>query len=135
MNRFCIDTSAYAHFKLGDPEVVALFESAEWIGVSSIVLGELWTGFIQGRRLRENQAELYEFLANPVVEVLPVDHDVARMYGEIVVDLRNAGAPIPTNDIWIAAVAVRAGATILTYDVHFKSVARVGCLVLPGQIR
>jgi predicted nucleic acid-binding protein len=36
----------------------------------------------------------------------------------------------PTNDIWIAATAVRAGAPVLTYDPHFKSIARVGSSVL-----
>ena len=132
MSRYCVDTSAYGHFKLGDSEVVSLLDSAEWIGMSSIVLGELWMGFIQGRRPKENEAELREFLANPAVELLPVDHNVARMYAEIVADLRKAGTPIPTNDIWIAAVAARAGATILTYDAHFRSIPRVGSKVLPG---
>ncbi len=131
MSRYCIDTSAYGHFKMGDRDVVDLIDSAEWIGVSSIVLGELWTGFLQGRRLRENETELREFLANPVVELLVIDRDVARAYGEIVVDLRRAGSPIPTNDIWIAAAAARAGATVLTYDTHFRSVTRVGSLILP----
>ncbi len=131
MSRYCLDTSAYSHFKMGDDAIVDLLDSAEWIGISSIVLGELWTGFLQGRRMKKNEAELREFLANPVVELLTVDHDVARIYGEIVVGLRKAGTPIPTNDIWIAAAAARAGATILTYDVHFRSVSRVGCLILP----
>jgi predicted nucleic acid-binding protein len=106
-------------------------DSAEWIGVSTIVLGELWTGFLLGGGLRRNEAELREFLENPVVEVLEVDHDVARAYAEIVVDLRKAGSPIPTNDIWIAAVAARAGATVLTYDTHFRAVSRIGSLILP----
>lgn len=131
MSRYCIDTSAYSHFKLGDAGIVDLMDSAEWIGVPSIVLGELWTGFLQGQWMKKNEAELREFLANPVVELLTADHDVARIYGEIVVDLRKAGTPIPTNDIWIAAVAARAGATILTYDIHFRSVSRVGSLILP----
>ena len=73
-----------------------------------------------------------EFLANPAVELLSVDHHVARIYAEIVADLRKAGTPIPTNDIWIAAAAARAGATILTYDAHFRSISRVGSLVLPA---
>ncbi|MBM3792082.1 MAG: type II toxin-antitoxin system VapC family toxin [Acidobacteria bacterium] len=132
MSRYCIDTSAYSHFKLGDSEVVDLIDSAEWIGVPGIVLGELWTGFIQGQRLKANESELREFLANPVVELLTVDRDVARIYGEVVADLRKAGTPIPTNDVWIAAVAARAGATVLTYDIHFRSVSRVGSLVLPA---
>ena len=88
MSRYCVDTSAYSHFKLGDVDVVDILDSAEWIGVSTVVLGELWTGFLQGRSVKKNEGELREFLANPVVEVLKVDQDVARAYAEIVVDLR-----------------------------------------------
>ncbi len=131
MSRYCLDTSAYSHFKRGDPRAVSLLDSAEWLGLSSIALGELWTGFILGNRLKKNEAELREFLDNPVVERLVIDDNVARIYGEIVVDLRKAATPIPTNDIWIAASAARAGATVLTYDPHFEKISRVGSLVLP----
>ena len=133
MSRYCIDTSAYSHFKLGDGDVVDVLERAEWIGVPTIVLGELWTGFLLGRSLRKNEAEIHEFLENPVVEVIQVDHDVARAYAEIVVDLRRAGAPIPTNDIWIAAAAARTGATVLTYDSHFRAISRIGSVILPRR--
>ncbi len=130
MSRYCLDTSAYSHFKRGDPTVVDLLDNALWVGVPAVVLGELWIGFLLGNRLQQNDRELRDFLANPVVESLDVDPEVARIYGEIVVDLRKAGTPLPTNDIWIAATAVRAGATVLTYDAHFKQIARVGALVL-----
>ena len=95
-----------------------------------MVLGELWLGFLLGNRLRQNQTELAAFVAHPAVETLAVDEEVARIYAEIVVDLRKAGTPLPTNDIWVAATAVRAGATVLTYDAHFTAIKRVGSLVL-----
>jgi predicted nucleic acid-binding protein len=134
VSRYCLDTSAYSNFKRGDVRVVNLLDSAEWLGIPSIVLGELWTGFILGNRLEENEAELREFLGNPFVERLAIDHEVARIYSEIVVDLRRAATPIPTNDIWIAAAAARAGATVLTYDPHFNNISRVGALVLPKPV-
>jgi predicted nucleic acid-binding protein len=65
-----------------------------------------------------------------VVEVLVVDFEAARIYGELVTDLRRSGTPLPTNDIWIAAVAARAGAAVLTYDAQFRSMPRAGCLLL-----
>lgn len=128
--RCCLDTSAYSQFKRGDPQSVDLIDRADWIGVPAIVLGELELGFRLGGRIRVNQDELTAFLANPVVEILPVDQDVAHAYAEIVVDLQKAGTPLPTNDIWIAATAARAGATVLTYDGHFSAIKRVGSLVL-----
>ena len=130
MSRFCLDTSAYSHFKRGDPQVLELLDSADWIGVPSVVIGELWLGFLQGERLDRNVSELNEFLANPVVHELVIDRDVGQVYSEIVVALRSLGTPIPTNDIWIAAAAARSGATLLTYDSHFASIQRTGSLVL-----
>lgn len=130
MSRYCLDTSAYSHFKRGEERVVGLLEAADWIGVPSIVLGELWMGFLAGGRVERNVAELREFLANPVVNELVVDGDVGRVYAEIAIALRRAGTPIPTNDIWIAATAANAGAIVLTHDVHFEQIQRVGSLIL-----
>jgi tRNA(fMet)-specific endonuclease VapC len=131
VSRYCLDTSAYSHFKRGEPAVVELIDGADWIGVPAVVLGELWTGFLLGDRLDRNQAELREFLADPGVEELVVDRRVSRIYAEIVVALRRAGTPLPTHDVWVAAAAATAGATVLTYDPHFDRIPRVGALVLP----
>ena len=65
-----------------------------------------------------------------MVDVLSVTEDVARIYAEIFADLRRRGRPLPTNDIWVAATAARAGATVLTFDDHFREIDRVGSLVL-----
>ena len=131
MTRWSLDTSAYSHFKNGHEPIVDLLDSAEWLGMSSIVLGELRSGFALGTRRTVNERELSAFLRNPVVQLLDVDEATSRIYADIVVALRTAGTPLPTNDIWIAAVSAREGATVLTYDSHFRSVARVGSLVLP----
>lgn len=130
MSRFCLDTSAYSHFKRGDPAVVDLLDAAEWIGLPSIVIGELWVGFLLGQRVESNLAELRTFLAHPLVHEIDVDGDVGRIYGEIVVALQAAGTPLPTNDIWVAAAAARVGATVLTYDRHFGAIQRVGAMIL-----
>jgi len=130
VSRYVLDTSAYSNFKRGRPEVVEIIDGAEWLGVPSVVLGELWTGFLQGARTRENESALREFLANPAVEEVIVDRQVARIYAEIVLSLRQAGTPLPVNDIWIAACAAAAGANVLTYDEHFRHIHRIGSVVL-----
>lgn len=133
MTRICLDTSAYSNFQRGQAGAVERVDTADWIGMPSVTLGELWAGFLPGGRVDSNMAQLREFLAHPVVEVVKVDDDVARIYGEIVVDLRTRGEPLPTNDVWIAATAARAGATVLTYDAHFRAIARVAAVVLSPQ--
>jgi predicted nucleic acid-binding protein len=130
LSRYVLDTSGYSHFKRGDAEIVDLLDAADWIGIPSVVLGELWTGFLLGRRMRENERELREFLANPAVEEVSVDAQVARAYAEIVVALREIGTPLPVNDVWVAACAATAGASVLTYDDHFRHIRRVGSIIL-----
>lgn len=49
-----------------------------------------------------------------------------------VVDLRRAGSPLPTHDLWIAATVARHGALVLTYDRHFERISRVGSVLLGG---
>jgi tRNA(fMet)-specific endonuclease VapC len=129
LSRYCLDTSAYSHFKRGDARVVELLERAEWIGVPCVVLGELYAGFRAGSRRLQNEAELDEFLSEPVVEQLPVDSHVAMIFGDMVAELRRSGTPMPSNDIWIAATCARAGATLLSFDKHFLNFPRVGAIV------
>lgn len=128
--RCVLDTSAYSHFMRGDPAVVDLIDAADWIGIPVVVLGELRTGFGLGKRVKQNEVELEQFLENPVVHVLDVEAAVARIYAEIVISLRRAGTPVPTNDIWIASTAAREGAHVVTFDAHFRAMGRVGSIVL-----
>ncbi len=130
MSRYCLDTSAYSHLKRGHQGVLDVIDRAEWIGLPTITLGELRTGFLMGGRRQDNERELLDFLSHPVVEVVPVDAEVSHHFAEIVADLRRAGAPVPTNDVWIAASAARVGCLVLTFDRHFDAIARVGSVVL-----
>ena len=54
--------------------------------------------------------------------VLGCDAHTARHYGQIKDDLRRKGQPIPENDIWIAAIALRHGLTLVTRDVHLSKI-------------
>jgi tRNA(fMet)-specific endonuclease VapC len=130
LSSFCLDTSAYSNFRRGNEELAALLDQAELVGVPTVALGELRTGFLLGGRRRRNERDLDVFLDNPVVQVLPVDSETSRQYAEIVAELCKAGTPIPTNDIWIAATAARNGTTVLTCDDRFERIGRVGSLVI-----
>jgi tRNA(fMet)-specific endonuclease VapC len=135
VSAYCLDTSAYSNFRRGHGELASAIDGADWIGIPAVTMGELRTGFLLGGRRERNEAELDEFLASPVVEVLDVDAETSRHYAEIVADLRRAGTPLPTNDIWIAATAARHGAAVLTCDEHFERIARVGAVVFDPEHR
>jgi tRNA(fMet)-specific endonuclease VapC len=134
VTRLCLDTSAYSHFMRGVESAVNAIRRARWVGVPIVVLGELRYGFRMGARPEANERLLMSFLAHPVVQVLELDERTADIYAEICTDLRRAGAPIPANDLWIASVAAREGATVLTFDAHFRRIARVATRLLEPAI-
>jgi tRNA(fMet)-specific endonuclease VapC len=117
--RILIDTSAYAHFRRGEPSVLEILTTAETISLSAVSLGELEAGFVLGSRPDENRNALRDFLAEPFVSVVPIDGAVAGRYGNLFAELRRAGTPVPTNDIWIAASAFHIGAQVVTFDTDF----------------
>lgn len=130
MTALCLDTSAYSHFKRGTESAIDAIVHARRIAVPVIVLGELRAGFAAGAKLDKNDRELKAFLASPVVDVLDVDEAASTIYAEIVNQLRRAGNPVPTNDIWIAALAAREGLPVLTFDAHFQVIGRVSARIL-----
>lgn len=124
--RVTLDTTAYAHLRRGHLTVTDSVAHAELVYLPSIVLGELEAGFLLGRRTAENRMALAEFLDEPFVSVIPVDQQVAQVYGQLFSDLRRSGRPIPVNDIWIAAATIAVGAHLLTFDRDFDNLERLG---------
>ena len=122
MKRLLIDTNIYSNALRGDKEVVFSLQRATLIGISSISIGELLSGFKGGKKVRQNKEELEEFLDSSRVSIFPVDEDTAEYYSEIISLLRRKGQPIPTNDIWIAAIALQHGLKLYTKDNHFKKI-------------
>lgn len=122
MKRFLLDTNAYAGFKRGEPAAVEVVRMADRIGMCSIVMGELLAGFACGSREEANRRELAKFLESPRVEVLAVGAGTAEYYARVFRSLRRKGKPIPTNDLWIAAVALEHGYAVFTSDEHFQAI-------------
>jgi tRNA(fMet)-specific endonuclease VapC len=125
VNQVFLDTSAYSAFKRDLPQIRHRIQEASQIQLNPVVLGELRAGFLKGTRLRENLAELAQFLASPRVDVVAVNEETAERYAVIFDSLRRTGVPIPTNDIWIAAGAMQSTSVLLTTDQHYKEVTQI----------
>jgi tRNA(fMet)-specific endonuclease VapC len=102
--------------------VLDLLETAESIYVPVIVLGEIRAGFLAGRLADKNEARLQWFLSQDGILALAVDATVSHRYAEVHRALRARGTPIPTNNLWIAAIAIEHGLVLYTRDAHFTSV-------------
>jgi tRNA(fMet)-specific endonuclease VapC len=120
MKKVLVDTNIYSLAMRGDADVVGTLRRIDRIGFTAISIGELYSGFRGGRRERENRGELALFLDSPRVVVHSVDEGTAEFYASILNNLKAAGKPIPTNDIWIAAVAFQHGYTLYSMDSHFS---------------
>ena len=122
MRRIAIDTNIYTSFKCNDQSVIEAFRDCDLIGVDITVIAELFSGFSLGDKGKKNRQELEAFLNTPRVEVLLHDLETADYYALVVKRLRAKGRPIPTNDIWIAANAMKHGLALYSFDDHFEEI-------------
>lgn len=123
--RIAIDTNRYTDLCLGDPEVVARVEQADCVMLPFIVLAELRAGFAVGRKGADNELVLQRFLAEPGVDVLYAGEATTHHYAGLYRQLRRQGTPVPTNDLWIAALVVEHRLALPTRDQHFASLQQL----------
>lgn len=122
MKKVLIDTNIYSLAMKGDGSVINILRKIDLIGFSAVSIGELYSGFMGGSRENKNREELNVFLDSPRVVVYSIDSGTAEFYASILNNLKVAGTPIPTNDIWIAAIAFQYGYKLFTKDKHFDLV-------------
>jgi tRNA(fMet)-specific endonuclease VapC len=123
--RLALDTNRYTDFCRGDPEITALLEGAEAIHLPFVVLGELRAGFAVGRHGSENERVLREFLLRPGVHIVFADDQTTLQYALVYRQLRQQGTPIPTNDMWIAALTLQHGLVLCARDRHFDQLPQI----------
>ncbi len=120
-----LDTNAYSDFMRGVAARVQVVRTATRLFLPLFVLGELRAGFAAGNQQTTNEANLDRFLANPQVTVLLPDEATTRHYARLFLELRQQGTAIPTNDLWIAALAQQHQLTLCTSDTHFQHIQRL----------
>jgi len=120
MKKVMIDTNIYSLAMKGDAGVVGVLREIDRIGISTISIGELFSGFKGGNTEKKNREELDIFLDSPRVVVHPIEVETADFYAAVLNRLKSAGTPIPTNDIWIAASAFQHGYKLYSRDKHFR---------------
>ena len=123
--RIALDTNRYIDLCKGVVETVTLLEEAEAVVVPFVVLGELRAGFANGRRQAENERTLRRFLLKDGVQVLFADDQTTHHYAAVFLQLRKQGTPIPTNDIWLAAVVLQHNLVLHARDRHFDHLPQI----------
>ena len=116
-----LDTNALSAAADREPAALKIVASAESLAVPVIVLGEYRFGIAQSRYRKDYEYWLREWIA--AVKVLEVDERTTHHYAAIGLELKGTGKPIPTNDLWIAALCRQHSLALLSKDRHFDVVA------------
>ncbi|MGI9336795.1 MAG: type II toxin-antitoxin system VapC family toxin [Gammaproteobacteria bacterium] len=126
--RIALDTNRYIDLCAGDIQIMHLLQQAEQICVPFIVLAELRAGFSVGSRGRENERVLNRFMLKPGVITLYARDATTRAYANLYRQLRQQGTPIPTNDLWIAALVLEHNLALCSRDNHFRHLPQLNVL-------
>lgn len=115
-----LDTNALSAFADGDEQLLGLIETQEELALPVIVLGEYLFGIQQSRLRARYEHWLHDHLG--LFDLLVVGPEAARYYADIRRELKAAGRPIPSNDLWIAALARQHRLPLVSRDSHFAAV-------------
>ncbi|REJ93801.1 MAG: type II toxin-antitoxin system VapC family toxin [Planctomycetota bacterium] len=120
-----LDTNAYSDYVRGDAGRLRVIQSAQHVFVPLFVIAELRVGFAQGSKAKQNARTLQSFLNEPDVTMLAADDATTYFYAQLIVQLRRQGTPIPTNDVWIAALVIQHNLVLCTSDQHFHHLPQI----------
>ncbi len=116
-----LDTNAISDYADGNPSLIEALRSSRKHSIPAIVLGEYRYGLARSRLKHERTIWINRLESE--MEVLEITRSTARAYADVRNQLRAIGRPIPENDLWIAALAIEHGLSLLTRDSHFDYVS------------
>jgi tRNA(fMet)-specific endonuclease VapC len=122
-DRLLLDTNAASAVMRMQPAAIELIADAEAVYLPCVALGELFYGALHAAAVPTQLARVQELESGS--EVVSADSGSALIYGRIKADLRSKGRMIPDNDLWIAAIALQHGLTVVTQDAHFREIEEV----------
>ena len=118
-----LDTNGLSALADGESTLEPILREAAEVALPVIVLGEFRYGVRQSRERQRYEQWLTESLGN--FRILDVDEETAASYATVRMELKKAGTPIPSNDVWIAALCRQHSLFLLSRDRHFDLVAGI----------
>jgi tRNA(fMet)-specific endonuclease VapC len=118
-----LDTNALSAAADEHPTIIAALGRVDELALPVVVIGEYRYGIAQSR----HQSRYKRWLDNLISDcrVLDVNEGTTHYYAAINLELRRAGKPIPTNDLWIAALCRQHTLPVLSRDRHFDLVSDI----------
>jgi len=109
-------------FEKGGRDLAAALSVYDEIILTPTILGEYRAGIGPDKRGRASEAALNAFLSQDSVRMVGMSEKTAIFYAKVYRALKNAGKPIPVNDIWIAASALEHAVELCSFDAHFSAI-------------
>ena len=128
--RFLLDTNVVIDHIGGFRCIPEAASKSEAMLLSQIAIGEFKAGLDNTRKGRRDQESFEAFLRLSNVVEITLTPATTDLYAKVFRSLREAGRPIPGNDIWLAAQALEHGAVLVSRDSHFEAVANLQTLIL-----
>lgn len=119
-----LDTNALSAAADDHPDVLAILAKADEVALPVIVIGEYRYGIAQSRHRIQYSNWLDALIADCIV--LDINNDTTHYYADIHLELKKVGKPIPSNDLWIAALSRQHSLPVLSRDAHFDLVPGTG---------
>lgn len=120
------DTNALSAFIDGDARLRTAISAEDELALPSIALGEYLFGIRQSRYRNRYERWLEEHLS--IFTIFQVGPKTASHYADIRSELKLAGQPIPSNDIWIAAITREQDSRVASRDTHFRIIRGIQVL-------
>lgn len=118
-----LDTNGLSALVEGEPSLEPVLRKAEHLAIPAIVLGEYRYGIWHSRNRQHYQQWLQQYL--PQFRILDIEDRTTIPYAAVRTELKKAGTPIPSNDVWIAALCRQHSLPIISRDHHFDLVAGI----------
>ena len=118
-----LDTNALSAAAEDDSDVMGILAGVQQLALPVVVIGEYRYGIAQSRHRARYRHWLDSLISDCIV--LDVTEPTTHHYAAINLELRRAGTPIPTNDLWIAALCRQHELPLLSRDRHFDLVSGI----------
>ena len=132
--RFLLDTNVVIDHIGGFHVLPETVSKSETMFFSQVSIGEYKAGLGDTPKGRRDREALEEFLRLSNVVEITLSPATTDLYAKVFRSLREAGRPIPINDIWLAAQALEHGAVLVTRDRHFSAVANLLTMILEDSL-
>ncbi len=127
-NKLLLDTNIIIELFKGNEQILYYLEQQQTVYMATAVLAELYLGAYRSADVQKKLQEIKSFLVKCIV--LHTDDVIAENYAIIKTSLLRKGKPIPENDIWIAATAMRYQLSLYTNDKHFTEVEGIRLITI-----